>query len=60
MPALIISVARTVGIYLPLAIVANMLWGYLGIIVATAVTNVVAGMVAWGWNKQSVRQLTAQ
>ena len=54
MPALIISVVRTVVVYVPLAIVADIYWGYVGIFIATAVTNVVVGVVAWRWNQHSV------
>ncbi len=54
MPALIISIVRTVIVYIPLAIIANTYWGYVGIFVATAVTNVLVGTGAWYWNQQSV------
>ena len=55
MPALIISIVRTVVIYVPLAILADRYWGYVGIFIATAVTNVVVGIIAWYWNQQSVK-----
>jgi len=55
MPALIISIVRTVVIYVPLAILADKYWGYVGIFIATAATNVVVGIVAWYWNQQSVK-----
>jgi len=54
MPALVISIVRTVIVYIPLAIIANTYWGYVGIFVATAVTNVLVGTGAWYWNQQSV------
>ena len=54
MPALVISIVRTVIVYIPLAIIANTYWGYVGIFVATAITNVLVGTGAWYWNQQSV------
>ena len=39
MPALTISVVRTFVFYVPLCIVGNALWGYVGIFIATAVTK---------------------
>ena len=54
MPALVISIVRTVIVYIPLAIIANTYWGYVGIFVATAVTSVLVGTGAWYWNQQSV------
>ena len=54
LPALVISVVRTVVVYVPLAIVADMFWGYVGIFLATSATNVGVGIVAWHWNRQSV------
>ena len=53
-PALTISIVRTVVVYIPLAIWADWLWGYVGIFLATAFTNVLVGIIAWWWNQQSV------
>ena len=57
-PALVISIVRTVVVYIPLAIWANWLWGYVGIFLATAATNVVVGIIAWRWNRASVARLS--
>ncbi len=59
MPALIISVVRTFVVYVPLAVIADRYWGYVGIFVATALTNVVVGVIAWYWNQQSVQKAIA-
>jgi putative MATE family efflux protein len=56
MPALTISIFRTVIFYIPLAMLGDALWGYQGIFLATAVTNIVVGSAAWYWNKQSVQR----
>jgi putative MATE family efflux protein len=56
MPAFTISIVRTVVVYVPLAIVGDYYWGYIGIFVATATTNVVVGIIAWYWSDRSVRR----
>lgn len=60
MPALTISAVRTFVFYIPLVIVGNSLWGYVGIFVATAITNVVMGAVGWRWNRVSVDRAVAR
>ncbi|MCG8378045.1 MAG: MATE family efflux transporter [Proteobacteria bacterium] len=55
-PALIISLLRGVLLGIPLAVIGDVLWGYTGIFLATAVTNVVLGLLAWHWNRRSVEQ----
>ena len=54
-PPLIIALLRTFVMYVPIAIVANWMWGYPGIFAATALTNVVMGTIAWEWNRRTVR-----
>jgi putative MATE family efflux protein len=46
-PAFVLSLVRTLVFYIPLAILGDWLWGYLGIFIATAFTNVSLGIVAW-------------
>jgi putative MATE family efflux protein len=60
MPALAISLLRSLIIYVPLALLGDYLWGYTGIFVATALTNVVLGAVAWQWNRASVESQAAK
>ncbi|MCB1644064.1 MAG: MATE family efflux transporter [Pseudomonadales bacterium] len=55
-PALFLSVARLLVIYIPLAFVASRIWGYPGVFMATAVTNVIVGTVAWLWNKKVLNE----
>ncbi|MEM7080871.1 MAG: MATE family efflux transporter [Pseudomonadota bacterium] len=59
-PALVISVLRSIVVGIPLAIWGDMLWGATGIFIATAVTNVMVGMLAWYWNRQSIEQQARQ
>ena len=53
-PALVISLLRGLIIGIPLTIAGDMLWGYTGIFLAGAIINVLLGLVAWRWNKNSV------
>lgn len=55
-PAFVLSLVRTLIFYIPLVILGDRLWGYLGIFIATAFTNVVLGIVGWYWNRISVER----
>lgn len=55
-PPLVLSILRTIGFYIPLAILGNYLWGYVGIFLATAFSNVVLGVGGWYWNRTAVRR----
>ena len=59
LPAFVISVSRAFVFYVPLAILGNWLWGYLGIFMATALANVLMGAAAWHWGRRSVRRDSA-
>ena len=59
-PALIIAVVRTLVFYIPLTIAGNYLWGYVGIFIATAFSNVVVGVAAWWWNTSWVHRSAAE
>jgi Na+-driven multidrug efflux pump len=48
-PALALSIARLVLIYLPLALIASYYFAYLGIFAAIALANVIAGLAAATW-----------
>lgn len=59
MPALVISLGRAFVLHVPLAVLGNLLWGYHGIFLATAATNVLMGASAWAWNRRSVQRDSA-
>ena len=59
-PPLAISIARSIGLYVPLAMLADYLWGYVGIFLATALTNILLGVGAWYWNRVAVRRGVAE
>ena len=56
LPPLAISLARTFAFYIPLLLLGDYLWGYAGIFVAMAATNVLLGAAAWYWNRLAVRR----
>ena len=56
LPAFAISLSRAFVFYVPLAILGDQLWGYHGIFIATAATNVLMGAGAWYWSQRSVRR----
>ena len=58
-PSLVISILRALVIGVPLAVLGNYLYGYVGIFIATAITNVVVGLLAWQWNWRVVNRLSA-
>lgn len=60
LPALSLSLARLLVVYIPMALVASHYYGYLGVFVSTAVTNVVVGIVAVFWNRRTLRREQAR
>lgn len=58
-PSLVISILRALVIGVPLAVLGNYWWGYVGIFIATAITNVVVGILAWRWNWSYVNKASA-
>jgi len=59
LPPLTISVTRTILLTVPLSILGDHLYGYVGIFLATGVTNVAIGVVAWRWSQAYLRTATA-
>lgn len=49
MPPTVLSIARTIVVYIPLAVLFDHYWGYIGIFVALCLSNVVFGVIAWLW-----------
>ena len=54
-PALILSVARLVVVFIPLALVLKSALGYLGVFVAIALSNVIVGLVSWYWCRRVMK-----
>jgi Na+-driven multidrug efflux pump len=53
-PPLIISILQMLIVYVPLALIGDYLWGYIGIFIAFTVTNVLIGLLSWFWINQQV------
>lgn len=60
LPALILSVARLLVIYLPLALLARAIYGYEGIFWATAFTNLLLGVVSAVWLQKMLKRLRSE
>ena len=57
-PALWLSIARLVLVYLPLALIGRALFGYIGVFWATAIANLVLGIISAAWLKRLITTLT--
>lgn len=57
LPPLVISILRMFVVYIPMALLFNHLWGYVGIFLATSVSTVILGLLAWQWNRYSLATL---
>jgi Na+-driven multidrug efflux pump len=53
-PPLVISIARMFVVYVPMAILFDYWWGYVGIFVATSLSSMLLGIVAWFWNRHAI------
>ena len=51
LPPTILSIARTVVVYVPMAFLFDHLWGYMGIFIALLVSNVLFGVASWWWGR---------
>ena len=60
LPPLLLSLARTLVLYVPLAWLADRMFGYIGVFWATAAANVLTGMVAWQWMRSMLIQAEHQ
>jgi putative MATE family efflux protein len=49
LPPLLLTILQMLVIQVPLALLGNYLWGYVGIFIAAAVTIFILGIIAWFW-----------
>ena len=56
MPPTVLSILRTVVVYIPMAIIFDSYWGYIGIFISLMVANVLFGVAAYLWGKIMLRQ----
>jgi putative MATE family efflux protein len=57
LPAVAISVGRTLGLYVPLAYAASYLFGVAGIFAAACFSDLLSGIIAYVWFRKSCRTL---
>lgn len=55
-PAVVISVLRVLGFYLPMVWVGQHYWGIHGLFVATTLSNILAGVVAFYWIRGQLKR----
>ncbi len=58
-PAMTLSAARVILVFLPLAYGLQWLWGIYGIFAASALTNILVGAGAWWWIRRYIGQISA-
>ena len=56
LPPLLISILQMIVVYIPLALIGDYLWGYVGIFIAGAMTVSVLGAFSWIWINKTVNQ----
>jgi Na+-driven multidrug efflux pump len=54
-PPLALSMLRLIVLLIPLALIGRSLAGYQGVFVATTITSIIVGILAWTWNSRTVR-----
>jgi Na+-driven multidrug efflux pump len=54
-PPLALSLLRLIVLLVPLALLGRSIAGYEGVFVATTITSIVVGILAWLWNDRTVR-----
>ena len=57
-PPTVLSIFRAIVIYIPLAMLLDSYWGYLGIFIAASVSNVIFGVIAWAWQRSMFCKVT--
>ena len=60
MPGVVVSLMRTIILYVPLALIGQHYFGIVGIFAAYAAANVITGFVAYAWIKKKIRGLCEQ
>lgn len=60
MPGVVVSLMRTIILYVPLAIIGRHYYGMAGIFGAYAAANIITGFVAYAWVKRTINGLCAK
>ena len=59
-PSLVMTLLRMLVLYLPLALLGDYLLGYQGIFGATALANVMIGLIGWRWVQSWLNDVTSR
>ena len=60
MPGLIITVARVIIVFLPLALLGRYLFGLHGLFAASTISNLLLGAIGWAWLGRQIRTMSAR
>jgi Na+-driven multidrug efflux pump len=60
LPGVAISICRVIVVFIPLALLLRHLMGLEGLFVATLVSNLILGLVAWAWLGKQVSSIRAK
>ena len=58
MPGVVISLLRTIVMYVPIALLGNLLFGMVGVFAAYTLANVLSAIVAYKWAKRTIQRRT--
>ena len=58
LPSTALSFARMIVVYVPLATLLNNMLGYVGIFIATLISNALFGVVSWKWFSVRLASMT--
>ena len=53
-PTAVLALFRMIVVYLPLAILFDHYWGYIGVFAATTLANLIVGIVAFFWSRRTL------
>ena len=56
LPTMVISLFRMIVVYLPMAVLFNQYWGYIGVFTATMLANFIVGAVAFIWSRHTLEK----
>lgn len=53
-PTTVLALLRMIVIYIPLAMLLNLFWGYIGIFLATTIANFIMAGLAFYWSRSTL------
>jgi putative MATE family efflux protein len=55
LPTMVLSLARMVVVYIPMAVIFEHYWGYIGVFTATMLANLLMALVAFIWSRRMLK-----